>query len=208
MRVKDIVSKFIAEGEAPYYITMQGGKPMVKSGNGLTPVEPSKLWFELTPHVETKALSQGFRKISISSAGSIIAGLEGGGKIIVSPKDFQKLSATKTSDAGATDGEVGFGIPPQHPMAEELPPSTNNPSNMGKPGEDKMSQAAASSGGTNMGDKPWGKSGDPVQDIGPLPKRATVDGKTYERPTGWPDKLWRGYLTAMKKLGFLMKDEQ
>jgi hypothetical protein len=57
-------------------------------------------------------------------------------------------------------------------------------------------------------DKPWGKSGDPVQDIGPLPKRATVDGKTYERPTGWPDKLWRGYLTAMKKLGFLMKDEQ
>ena len=57
-------------------------------------------------------------------------------------------------------------------------------------------------------DKPWGKSGDPVQDIGPLPKRATVDGKTYERPTGWPDKLWRAYLTAMKKLGFLMKDEQ
>ena len=51
MRVKDIVSKFIAEGEAPYYITMQGGKPMVKSGNGLTPVEPSKLWFELTPDV-------------------------------------------------------------------------------------------------------------------------------------------------------------
>jgi len=57
-------------------------------------------------------------------------------------------------------------------------------------------------------DKPWGKSGDPEQDTGPLPKRATVDGKTYERPTGWPDKLWRGYLTAMKKLGFLMKDEQ
>ena len=57
-------------------------------------------------------------------------------------------------------------------------------------------------------DKPWGKSGDPVQDIGPLPKRATVDGKTYERPTGWPDKWWRAYLTAMKKLGFLMKDEQ
>jgi len=57
-------------------------------------------------------------------------------------------------------------------------------------------------------DKPWGKSGDSEQDIGPLPKRATVDGKTYERPTGWPDKLWRAYLTAMKKLGFLMKDEQ
>lgn len=120
MRVKDIVSKFIAEGEAPYYITMQGGKPMVKSGNGLTPVEPSKLWFELTPDVETKALSQGFRKISISSAGSIIAGLEGGGKIIVSPKDFQKLSATKTSSAGIEDDAIGMGYGTEHPLAEGL----------------------------------------------------------------------------------------
>jgi len=42
-------------------------------------------------------------------------------------------------------------------------------------------------------------------DIGPLPKSATVDGKTYERPTGpgWTDKVWRAYLKAMQKLGFL-----
>ena len=122
MRIADLDPEFIAEGETPYYITMQGGKPMVKSGNGLTPVEPSKLWFELTPDVETKALSQGFRKISISSAGSIISGLEGGGKIIVSPRDFQKLSAIKTSSAdstGNTDDEVGIGFG-QHPMAEGL----------------------------------------------------------------------------------------
>ena len=104
MRIADLDPGFITEGETPYYVTMKGGKPMVKSGNGLTPVEPSKLWFELTPDVEAKAHSQGFRKISISSAGSIISGLEGGGKIIVSPRDFQKLSATKTSSAGVVEG--------------------------------------------------------------------------------------------------------
>jgi hypothetical protein len=123
MRIADLDPKFIAEGETPYYVTMQGGKPMVKSGNGLTPVEPSKLWFELTPDVEAKAQSQGFRKISISSAGSIIAGLEGGGKIIVSPRDFQKLSATKTSSAGDTGGEDEEHIGAQfgyHPLAEGL----------------------------------------------------------------------------------------
>jgi hypothetical protein len=117
MRIADLDPKFIAEGETPYYITMQGDKPMVKSGNGLTPVEPSKIWFELTPDVEAKAHSQGFRKISISSSGSIISGLEGGGKIIVSPRDFQKLSTKKTSSAS---GEIGMGYGTQHPMAEGL----------------------------------------------------------------------------------------
>jgi hypothetical protein len=120
MRIADLDPGFITEGETPYYVTMKGGKPMVKSGNGLTPVEPSKLWFELTPDVEAKAHSQGFRKISISSAGSIISGLEGGGKIIVSPRDFQKLSATKTSSAGDTGGEIGMGFGTQHPLAEGL----------------------------------------------------------------------------------------
>ena len=199
MRVKDIVSKFIAEGEAPYYITMQGGKPMVKSGNGLTPVEPSKLWFELTPDVETKALSQGFRKISISSAGSIIAGLEGGGKIIVSPKDFQKLSATKTSDAGATDGEVGFGIPPQHPMAEELPTSTNKPSNMGDKPWGKSGDPEKDIGAADV--KPWGKSGDPEKDIGAAD--AKLRGKTGdpEKDIGPPAEL----ATALTQLKNILK---
>jgi len=123
MRIADLDPEFIAEGETPYYITMQGGKPMVKSGNGLTPVEPSKMWFELTPDVEAKARTQGFGKISISVNGQIIFGLEGGGKVIVSPKDFQKLSAIKTSSAGDTSGSgeeqigVQFG---HHPLAEGL----------------------------------------------------------------------------------------
>jgi hypothetical protein len=121
MRIADLDPGFITEGETPYYVIMKGGKPMVKSGNGLTPVEPSKLWFELTPDVEAKAHSQGFRKISISSSGSIISGLEGGGKIIVSPRDFQKLSATKTSSAGGADagGDVGVAFG-NHPMAETV----------------------------------------------------------------------------------------
>lgn len=81
--------------ETPYFVDNSTGKPMIKSGNGLTPVQPSKLWFELTPEVEAKAHSQGFRKIMISVNGKQLPGLEGGGKVIVSPRDFQTMSMTK-----------------------------------------------------------------------------------------------------------------
>jgi hypothetical protein len=81
--------------ETPYFVDTSTGKPMIKSGNGLTPVQASKLWFELTPEVEAKAHSQGFRKIMISVQGKQMPGLEGGGKVIVSPKDFQTMSMTK-----------------------------------------------------------------------------------------------------------------
>jgi hypothetical protein len=81
--------------ETPYFVDTSSGKPMIKSGNGLTPVQASKLWFELTPEVEAKAHSQGFRKIMISVQGKQMPGLEGGGKVIVSPKDFQTMSMTK-----------------------------------------------------------------------------------------------------------------
>jgi len=81
--------------ETPYYVDNSSGKPMIKSGNGLTPVQPSKLWFELTPEVEAKAHSQGFRKIMISVNGKQLPGLEGGGKVIVAPRDFQAMSMTK-----------------------------------------------------------------------------------------------------------------
>ena len=76
---------------APYFVDTSSGKPMIKSGNGLTPVQPSKLWADLTPEVEAKAQSQGFRKIMISVQGKQMPGLEGGGKVIVSPKDFQAM---------------------------------------------------------------------------------------------------------------------
>jgi len=82
-------------GSTPYFVTVQNGKPMIKSGNGLTPVQASKLWTEITPEVEEKANSQGFRRIEISANGQTIHGLEGGGKVIVSPADYQALSSTK-----------------------------------------------------------------------------------------------------------------
>ena len=84
-------------GNTPYYITIQNGKPMVKSGNGLTPIQASKLWTALTPEIEAKADSQGFRRIEISVNGQTIHALEGGGKVIVSPGDFQTISTTKES---------------------------------------------------------------------------------------------------------------
>jgi hypothetical protein len=93
----------------PYFVDMSTGKPMIKSGNGLTPVQPSKLWFDLTPEVEEKAHSQGFRKIMISVQGKQMPGLEGGGKVIVSPRDFQAMSMTKEEQDLVSQGNHDVG---------------------------------------------------------------------------------------------------
>lgn len=93
----------------PYFVDTSTGKPMIKSGNGLTPVQPSKLWFELTPEVEEKAHSQGFRKIMISVQGKQMPGLEGGGKVIVSPKDFQTMSMAKEEQDLISQGNHDVG---------------------------------------------------------------------------------------------------
>jgi len=93
----------------PYFVDMSTGKPMIKSGNGLTPVQPSKLWFDLTPEVEEKAHSQGFRKIMISVQGKQMPGLEGGGKVIVSPKDFQSMSMAKEEQDLVSQGNHDVG---------------------------------------------------------------------------------------------------
>ena len=82
-------------GDKPYYVDMSSGVPMIKSGNGLTPVQPSKMWTQLTPEVIAKARGQGFRQINISVNGQILRGLEGGGKVIVSPADFAIMSRPK-----------------------------------------------------------------------------------------------------------------
>jgi len=95
--------------ETPYFVDMSTGKPMIKSGNGLTPVQASKLWFELTPEVEAKAHSQGFRKIMISVQGKQMPGLEGGGKVIVSPKDFQAMSMAKEEQDLISQGNHDVG---------------------------------------------------------------------------------------------------
>jgi hypothetical protein len=81
--------------DKPYYVDMSSGSPMIKSGNGLTPVQPSKMWTQLTPEVIAKARGQGFRQINISVNGQILRGLEGGGKVIVSPADFSTMSRPK-----------------------------------------------------------------------------------------------------------------
>ena len=82
-------------GDKPYYVDNSSGKPMIKSGNGLTPVQPSKMWTQISPEVIAKATSQGFRQINISVNGQILKGFEGGGKVIVSPTDFATMSGVK-----------------------------------------------------------------------------------------------------------------
>ena len=63
-------------------------------------------------------------------------------------------------------------------------------------------QLPALAGAAN--DKPWGKTGDPDQDTGPLPKSViTKDGKTRERPPGFVDSMWKAYLKYLKDKGHL-----
>jgi hypothetical protein len=126
--------------ENPYFVDTSSGKPMIKSGNGLTPVQPSKLWPELTPEVEAKAHSQGFRKIMISVNGKQMLGLEGGGKVIVSPKDFQAMSITKEVQSpfpsrnpgtpAAADAAAQAGAPAK-PVQSAVYPSRNAPTQEG-----------------------------------------------------------------------------
>ena len=86
MRITDVDPLF--EGETPYYITLRGRDAYVKSGNGTTIINPSKRWETLTPEIEAKARSQGFRKIAMSVNGGTIYGLEGRGQVIVSQMDY------------------------------------------------------------------------------------------------------------------------
>jgi hypothetical protein len=82
----------------PYYIDMSSGKPMAKTGgSGPTAIVASKLWTAITPEIEAKAHSQGFRKVMLQFNGKQFSGLEGGdramgSKIIVAPADFQSMS--------------------------------------------------------------------------------------------------------------------
>jgi hypothetical protein len=104
----------------PYFVDMSSGKPMIKSGNGLTPVQPSKLWFELTPEVEAKAHSQGFRKIMISVQGKQMPGLEGGGKVIVSPRDFQAMGMAKEEQDLVSQGNHDVGGDPTDSFIDQV----------------------------------------------------------------------------------------
>ena len=86
----------------PYYVDVSvPGQPMAKTGGrGMTAIVPSGLWKEITPDIEQKADRQGFRKVTLEFAGKTFFGLEGGdkklgSKIIVSPKDYEFLSAAQ-----------------------------------------------------------------------------------------------------------------
>jgi len=116
--------------ETPYYVDNSSGKPMIKSGNSLTPVQPSKLWVELTPEVEAKAHSQGFRKIMISVNGKQLPGLEGGGKVIVAPRDFQAMSMTKEVQSpfpSRNDPALAQQAAQTQPGHQSVMPSRNKP---------------------------------------------------------------------------------
>jgi len=64
--------------------------------------------------------------------------------------------------------------------------------------------AAGQAGKPAAPPKPWGKTGDPDQDTGPLPKSViTKDGKTRERPPGFIDSMWKAYLKYLKDDGHL-----
>jgi len=72
----------------PYFVKLTGNGPVVKSGNGFTPIVASKIWDTMTPEIEAKAHSQGFRKITLSVNGAMIPALEGGGKVIVGKTSY------------------------------------------------------------------------------------------------------------------------
>lgn len=83
-------------GEQVYYVKLLGNQnAAVKSGNGLTPIEISKKWDVLTPAIEEKARTQGFRKIMLSVNGALIPALEGRGRVIVSSEDYGTIISSQ-----------------------------------------------------------------------------------------------------------------
>lgn len=107
--------------EVPYQVKM-GPQPMAMTSPKPTAIVASKKWTAITPDIEAKATSQGFRKVMLKVNGQLVPGLEGGdqalgSKIIVAPGDFETMSATGPSAIkkpmsipGAE--KTGTGVPP------------------------------------------------------------------------------------------------
>jgi hypothetical protein len=115
--------------EAPYYVDVSSGKPMAKTGgSGMTQIVPSKMWTAITPEIEAKAHSQGFRKVMLQMNNKQYTGLEGGdqalgSKIIVAPSDFDALKAgpqvNMRKSMGVQSAEkTGIGAPPMRESVE------------------------------------------------------------------------------------------
>ena len=82
----------------PYYVKLTGNGPVVKSGNGFTPIVASKIWDTMTPEIEEKARTQGFRKITLSVNGAMIPALEGGGKVIVGKTSYGTIANSQNEE--------------------------------------------------------------------------------------------------------------
>lgn len=82
--------------EIPYQVKM-GPKPMAMTSPAPTAIVASTKWTAITPEIQARAESQGFRKVMLKVNGQMVPGLEGGdqalgSKIIVAPSDFQQMS--------------------------------------------------------------------------------------------------------------------
>jgi hypothetical protein len=82
----------------PYFVKLTGNGPVVKSGNGFTPIVASKIWDTMTPEIEEKARTQGFRKITLSVNGAMIPALEGGGKVIVGKSSYGTIANSQNEE--------------------------------------------------------------------------------------------------------------
>ena len=95
--------------DVPYQVK-NGPQPMAMSSPRPTAIVASKKWTAITPDIEAKAHSQGFRKVMLKVNGQLVPGLEGGdqamgSKIIVAPSDFENM--TRTGDAGTARRPMG-----------------------------------------------------------------------------------------------------
>jgi len=79
---------------------------MAMSSPKPTAIVSSQRWQAITPEIEAKASSQGFRTVYLNVNGQMIKGLEGGdmklgSKIIIAPADYQKVSGSSMSTTPA-----------------------------------------------------------------------------------------------------------
>lgn len=83
---------------APYFVTMVQGKPHLKvDATNTVPIQPSSKWTSITPEVERRANTQGFRKDAAEFNGQPIEVLLSGQKAFVSADTYQMLTTSAES---------------------------------------------------------------------------------------------------------------
>lgn len=94
--LREYINIITEASEVPYFVDVSSGKPMAKTGAGMTAIVASKLWTAVTPDVIARAEAQGFRRVMLQHNNRQFMGLEGGdmklgSKIIVAPSDYATL---------------------------------------------------------------------------------------------------------------------